>query len=345
MARPPELPEKVAAQAQVRLIVTLRRQHSLLILARPWPKIDEASQWKVALRAWTAFCPVACPDGWLMWRLENRTLFVVLVAIASIQAGCRTLRTSYDCRSIEQPHQADLSPGATRSDAAELEFLEVYQPGKVPVVLVHGLFSEPQSWNKTVTYLRSNAAFVERHQIWTFRYPTGQGFLQSAAALRQELRAAVDRLDPGRQDAALRRMVLVGHSMGGLIAKLQVTHSEELVWTRLANRPLVEIVTTPATQAFLAQTCYFDPSPDVDRVIFIASPHAGALHSSSLVGRGLAHLIEPTPEQAAMHAQLMRDNPQTFNPQIEARFPTSIDMLRQDSPLLSAMQEIALGTA
>jgi pimeloyl-ACP methyl ester carboxylesterase len=282
-----------------------------------------------------------------MWRLEYRTHALVLVALASILAGCRSLRTACDCKFTEQPGSADWSPAGwspaeTSSDAAKLEFLEAYQPGKAPVVLIHGLYSEPRSWNKTVRCLRSNAAFVERYQIWTFGYPTGQGFLQSAAALRRELRAAVDRLDPGRQDAALRRMVLVGHSMGGLIAKLQVTHSEELVWTRLANRPLEEIVTTPATQAFLAQTCYFDPSPDVDRVIFIASPHAGALHSSSCVGSGLALLIKPTPEQAAMHAQLMRDNPHTFNPQIEARFPTSLDMLRQDSPLLSAMQEMCL---
>jgi hypothetical protein len=106
----------------------------------------------------------------------------------------------------------------------------------------------------------------------------------------------------------------------------------------LANRPLEEIVTTERTRALLAETCFFDPSPDVTRVIFIASPHGGSLPSSALVGKSASLLVEPSPEQAAMHEQLIRDNPDTFNPLVERRFPTSIDMLTSNSPLLDAMR-------
>jgi hypothetical protein len=127
-----------------------------------------------------------------------------------------------------------------------------------------------------------------------------------------------------------------------LIAKLQVTYSDELIWSRLANRPLEEIETTESTRAFLAETCYFDPSPDVTRVIFIATPHGGSLRSSGLVGRGAALLVEPSPAQASMHEELMRDNPDTFNPLIERRMPTSIDMLTRHSPLLEAMRQMRL---
>jgi hypothetical protein len=140
----------------------------------------------------------------------------------------------------------------------------------------------------------------------------------------------------------LRQLILVGHSMGGLIAKLQVTSSDELIWKRVANRPLEEILTTETTRAVLGETCYFDPSPDVARIIFIASPHQGSLHSSEIIGRGAALFVEPSPQQAAMHEQLMRDNPNTFNPEIERRFPTSIDMLAPESPLLEAMQKMCL---
>jgi pimeloyl-ACP methyl ester carboxylesterase len=229
------------------------------------------------------------------------------------------------------------------SMTTRLTFWEPYQPGKVPLVLIHGLFSDPLSWADMVNDLRATPEFAERYQIWLFRYPTGQGFLQSAAALRRELRAAADALDPERRDEALRRMVLVGHSMGGLIAKLQVTHADELVWSRLANRPLEEIVATEEARTLLAETCYFDPSPDVARVIFIASPHAGSLRSSGLVGRGAALLVEPSPEQAAVHDQLVRDNPGAFNPEFEDRLPTSIDMLAPDSPLLAAMKQMRFG--
>jgi pimeloyl-ACP methyl ester carboxylesterase len=209
-------------------------------------------------------------------------------------------------------------------------------------VLIHGLFSDPQSWADLVNDLRAAPGFAARFQLWVFRYPTGQGFLQSAAVLRNELRTAVEELDPDVNDPALQQIVLVGHSMGGLVAKLQVTHSEELIWSRLANRPLEEIVTTEATRALLAETCYFDPAPHVARVIFVASPHQGSLCSSALIGRGAALLVEPSPNQTAMHEQLVRDNPHVFNPEFEQRFPTSIDMLVPQSPLLEAMQHMRM---
>src|SRR5262245_9785757 len=225
---------------------------------------------------------------------------------------------------------------------AKLEFLDPYQPGKVPVVLIHGLGSTPKDWADAIGFLRAAPGFDDRFQIWTFGYPTGQGFLQSAAALRSQLRTAISTLDPQRTDPALHRIVLVGHSMGGLIAKLQITHSDQQVWSRLANRPLEEIVTTDATRAFLAETCYFDPSPDVARVAMPASTHRGSLSSSAIVGHCVSTFIRPTQRQSTIHEQLMRDNPHTFNPVVERRFPTSIDMLVPSSPLLDAMREMRL---
>jgi pimeloyl-ACP methyl ester carboxylesterase len=235
-----------------------------------------------------------------------------------------------------------INPGGVE-DSARLNLLEPYQPGKRPIVLIHGLFSDPLSWADTVNDLRATRGFAERYQIWFFRYPTGQGFLRSAAALREELRTLILTLDPQCADPALRQITLVGHSMGGLVAKLQVTHSDDLVWSRLANRPLEEIVASDEARSILAENCYFDPSPHVSRVIFIATPHRGSLRSSGLVGRTSSLLVEPSPELAAVHDQLVRDNPGAFNPEFEQRLPTSIDMLEPRSPLLAAMREMRFG--
>ena len=232
-----------------------------------------------------------------------------------------------------------IDPGNTQP---RLTMLEPYQPGKIPLILIHGLFSDPQSWADMINDLRAAPGFAQRYQLWVFRYPTGRGFLQSATALRTELRSLLAALDPAQQDPALQHLVLVGHSMGGLIAKLQVTHSDELIWNELANRPLETIATTEQTRGFLAENCYFDPSPNIDRVIFIASPHAGSVSSSGLIGRGASLLVETPPEQAALHEQLIRDNPDTFNPFFERRLPTSIDMLQPQSPLLTAMSKMRL---
>ncbi len=234
-----------------------------------------------------------------------------------------------------------IEPG-TATTTARLNVLEPYQPSKVPVVLVHGLFSDPLSWADMINDLRAVPDFTERYQLWVFRYPTGQGFLQSAAALRRELTAAVAAFDPSQADAALQNIVLVGHSMGGLISKLQVTYSDELIWSRVANRPLDEIATTEPTRALLTEACYFDPTPHITRVIFIATPHQGSLEASGLIGHTASLLVEPSAEQAAMQQQLIRDNPDTFNSAIERRFPTSIDMLTPRSPLLAVMRQMRL---
>lgn len=236
-----------------------------------------------------------------------------------------------------------IEPGSS-ADAARLSFFEPYQPGKIPLVLIHGLFSDPLSWADLVNDLRATPGFADRYQVWFFRYPTGQGFLRSAATLRRDLADAVAMLDRECRDSALRQMVLAGHSMGGLVAKLQVTYSDELIWSELANRPLDEIVASEEGRALLVETCYFDPAPHVARVIFLATPHKGSLRSSGLVGRGAALLVEPSPEQSAIHDQLVRDNPGAFNPQFEDRLPTSIDMLEPRSPLLAAMRQMRFGS-
>ena len=65
-----------------------------------------------------------------------------------------------------------VQPGQA-SAQAKLRFLEPFQAGKIPVVLIHGLFSDPESWADLVNDLRSRPSFVNQFQLWAFRYPTG----------------------------------------------------------------------------------------------------------------------------------------------------------------------------
>jgi pimeloyl-ACP methyl ester carboxylesterase len=232
-----------------------------------------------------------------------------------------------------------VQPGSQR-DAARLAFLEPYQPGKIPVVLIHGLFSDPQSWADMINDLRASPGFTARFQIWTFRYPTGQGFLQSAAKLRGELQAAFQTCDPIGSDLALRQTVLIGHSMGGLIAKMQVTDSEDKLWRRIANRPLAEINIDDTTRARLAAACFFQPVCQVTRLIFIATPHQGSNSASGAIGKIASQLVETPPEDAAQHQQLIAQNPGVFADFVQTRLPTSVDLLQPNSPALEALREM-----
>jgi pimeloyl-ACP methyl ester carboxylesterase len=221
-----------------------------------------------------------------------------------------------------------------------LFFLEPYQCGKIPVVLVHGLLSNPAAWVDMANDLRATPGFAERFQLWGFRYATGDPFLEAASRLRRDLHRATAVAGAGRQDAALSQIVLVGHSMGGLVCELQACGSEDRLWNAVAHRPLAAIATTDETRASLQDMFFFDPQPNVRRVISLAAPHRGSNWAARPVGRLGAMLARPEPARAARHEQLMRDNPGAFSAEVAAGVPTSVDMLHPESGLLRAIETL-----
>lgn len=228
-----------------------------------------------------------------------------------------------------------------RGDAADgLHMREPFQPGKIPVVFIHGLASDPLTWAQLENDLRAQPALFNRFQFWFFRYDTGNPFLGSAARLRYQLVALRQTYDPTRSNPNLSRMVLIGHSMGGLLAKMQVTYSGDFVWQAAATRPLYTIVTDPTTRAQLEASFFFQPSPDITRVIYIATPHRGSSEASRCVGRISSALIQEPPEWTERHAQLVRDNPDAFRAELRRKIPNSVDLLEPDSLILQATDRL-----
>ncbi len=220
---------------------------------------------------------------------------------------------------------------------ARLYMIEPYQPGKVPVIFVHGLASDPSTWYDLANELRARPQLQSRYQIWAFKYSTGEAFLKSAARLRAECRNIVAQLDPEGRDPALHQIVLVGHSMGGLVCKLQVTASDNTLWNAVAGRPLESIRATEPQRAELAETFFFEPLPCVRRVVFMATPHRGSSWARQAVGRISSAMVSVPEEIQQQHDELARNNPGVFSEEMQRRVPTSIDLLEPDSPLLRSM--------
>jgi pimeloyl-ACP methyl ester carboxylesterase len=225
-----------------------------------------------------------------------------------------------------------------------LYFLEPYQPGKIPVVFVHGLLSSPSTWIDMINDLRATPGFDDHFQIWAFRYATGRSFLRAAAQLRRALYEATKTVDPCGDDAALRSIVLVGHSMGGLVSKLQVVESRDVLWNSIAARPFEQIVADGATRQELAEVLFFEPHPNVRRAVFLAVPHGGSSWAARPVGRLASAVVQIDDERSEQHARLIADNPGVFAPEVERRLPTSIDMLEPSHPLLQAIGRLPLAT-
>ncbi|QEG00098.1 Alpha/beta hydrolase family protein [Stieleria maiorica] len=225
---------------------------------------------------------------------------------------------------------------------ARLYTLEPYQPGKIPVVFIHGLLSDRFTWAEMVNELKARPGFDERFQIWVFEYPTGRTFLGSAAELRSQLETMCRRFDPCGRDPQLSNVILAAHSMGGLVAKMQITSSGDLLWRSVADRTFDQVSMTPMTRQRLAETFFFDPSPRISRVVYFATPHRGSEFAARLIGRIGSACVEEPENEVRMHRMLITANPDVFAREVRRRIPTSLDLLEPQSKLLQASDRLPI---
>jgi pimeloyl-ACP methyl ester carboxylesterase len=220
------------------------------------------------------------------------------------------------------------------ADRTGLYLVEPYQPGKVPVVFIHGFMSSPATWAPLYNDLLADAELRKKYQFWFYLYPTGTPYLVAAADLRERLSQVRDRLDAKHQDSALDNMVLMGHSMGGLVAKLQAVDSGDKFWGLVCAQPFGSLHMKPQTRAELQRIFFFERQPYVQRVVFMGTPHHGSSISGSpvaLLGSQLIQLPQSLTDAAQDVAQQ--------NPQIEftlspSRLPTSLEQMAPGAPVL-----------
>jgi pimeloyl-ACP methyl ester carboxylesterase len=105
-----------------------------------------------------------------------------------------------------------------------------YRPGRIPLVLVHGTASSPARWAQLINEIVNDRELWNRYQIWMYTYNTGNPVLYSAGILAKGLRSVVRELDPEGKDPALRKMVVVGHSQGGMLTKMTAVDSGSRFW-------------------------------------------------------------------------------------------------------------------
>jgi len=233
-----------------------------------------------------------------------------------------------------------LQPDFLKPDEKGLFMIEPYQPGKIPVVFVHGLLSDRLTWANLVNEIQACPELINRFQIWGFEYPTGESFLTSAAMLRRQLVELRCQIDPGKIDEALMNTVLVGHSMGGLISKMQITESRDVVWNSISTKNFEEIDFEPGLREQFADAVFFEPSPMVSRVVYIGTPHQGSELARRTIGRLASLLVREPPSVRIAHQELIQDNPNAFSREFSRRVPTSIDLLDPNSPLLLAINRL-----
>lgn len=152
-----------------------------------------------------------------------------------------------------------------------LYMLEPYNPKKKVIVLIHGLASSPEAWIRLTNDIMGDPVLRENFQVWQVFYSTNMPILESRFqinALVQQGFARVANNAPAKKDA-----VLVGHSMGGVIARLMVSQADitQDAFKLVQNTRIAQFKDNPLFKARLQM----QPIPNFTRAIFLATPHRG----------------------------------------------------------------------
>jgi pimeloyl-ACP methyl ester carboxylesterase len=278
---------------------------------------------------------------WSRGHVIGSWLALVLFAITTTSWGQAASRVE-----PSRPAQTKARPGVgalLRFEPTGLSLLTPYERGKIPVVLIHGLWSSPWSWARMVEVLESDVALRDRYQFWTFGYSTGDPLPYSASLLRHDLDEVRRKFDPDHTDPGFDRMVVVGHSMGGLLTKMMVQDSGTRLWRLLSNRPAEQLVGEQEDRDLFRHALIFKPRPEVRRVIFIATPHRGSRIDQGGLERLGSRLVRHHDPLRMSYARLIaRNEADFFTQRFREGFPTSIDELEWESPLLTGLHELGL---
>ena len=222
--------------------------------------------------------------------------------------------------------------------------VQPYQPGRIPVVLVHGTISSPVAWAEMVNRLRSDPVLRKRYQFWFYEYTSDAPIVHSAAILRETLIKMVDQLDPEHKDPAISRMVVIGHSQGGLLTNLTAINSGDRFWHVISDQPFESLDVDPLIKTNMSQALFFKPLPFVKRVVYISTPHRGSFITKDWV-RKFTRFIMKSPLDlikggVAKYAQLSGQVKIPLG--LNDKLPTSIDGMTPGNPMMKVLVESPL---
>jgi pimeloyl-ACP methyl ester carboxylesterase len=239
-----------------------------------------------------------------------------------------------------QPQNFGLS-GLLHTDkltkSAKVVMVAPYRNNRIPIIFIHGLADSPVTWVPMINGLNASPEIRSKYQVWVFRYPSGLPYTLSAALFRRYLEAIYEKY-PETPKA-----VLVGHSMGGLVADMMIRDSAGSQYCdEVLGKPLDQFQIDPGHLKIIKESLIFKASPRVGKVIFIATPHKGSELASNLIGRLGSRLVRLPAKLVAIGPALVDKASVTKGKKIVAHFPNSIDTLRPEARSVVAMNRLPI---
>jgi len=236
----------------------------------------------------------------------------------------------------------DMLRSTEHEDTTGIYQLEPWREDKIPVLLVHGLMSSPATWLTVLNELMAEPLLRERYQFLAYRYQTGFPVGNNAAEFRRHLREMEKQVDPRGRNPKLRQMVMIGHSMGGMLTNMQIRSSGEKIRKVLFDRDLDEIDMTPEQRRATAELVYFEADPNIRRAVFVATPHRGSEIASNPIGRLGIKLIKLPVDVLTLGLSRREslDGTTPFGQQMLHQGSDSVKALQPENPMLGASLQL-----
>ena len=227
---------------------------------------------------------------------------------------------------------------------AGVYLLDEYDPDKRPIVMIHGLGSSPLAWARLSNAIWGNADLRRRFQVWHVVYQTNAPLLVTRNRIEAYLNNAWSVLDPERNDPARSGMILIGHSMGGMVARLLCVDSGEVLWSSAFTAPPELMHADQERIAELESIFIFKPYPGVSRAIFMAAPHRGSPSAESWFGKSFRLVVgRRVPELQALRSFAI-DYPDLVRPELRETYQkanfNSISTLQISQPVRRAGESL-----
>lgn len=228
-----------------------------------------------------------------------------------------------------------LRPGKY-AETARISRLQPYDPNKTVVLVIHGLMDTPATWAPMLNHLRADEEIRRNYQFWFYSYPSGYPYNYSAAILRRELDAVQKRF-------ALRKpMVLIGHSMGGMISRLMITDSADTLWLKMFGKPPEQVPLSANSREIVTESFIFRHRPEVGRVIFIAAPHRGSDLARNWLGRIGSSLVKAPTTLTNVGKEAMNLATLDAGAMKLSRIPNSVDTLSPNNRFVKNVSAIPI---
>ncbi len=224
-----------------------------------------------------------------------------------------------------------------------LYLTQPYRPDRIPVIFVHGTFSNPAWWAEMLNILRGDPILQQKFQFWAFLYNSSAPIVVSATDLRDALRNKVAQLDPEGKDPVLREMVVVGHSQGGLLTKLTVVDTGDSLVLALTGKDLDSLELPEEKKAEARRLLVVEPVPEIKRVVFISTPHRGSILSKqwvrTLIKKFVTLPVRIVETALSLHTYFGEDAKRMIG---SSKVLTSIDSMSPDNPVLKTLADTPL---